>query len=221
MAHPNPTTKIWAIIPVKPFDQSKTRLSGILSRNERAALMRSLFEHTLHVLQTVPEIAQCVIISHDETVLSLAQAAGAVTIRENQPFSLKTAVTQAAKYAKLNNVDHILIIPADLPFLQSREIQEMVLQADKSTGVIICPDQGRTGTNALLMPPTAAFQFQYGPYSFQKHCLEAKRLNMAWHEFTAPGICFDLDTETDWQTYQQASTEKTGFLPDFMLVTRL
>jgi 2-phospho-L-lactate guanylyltransferase (CobY/MobA/RfbA family) len=61
------------------------------------------------------------------------------------------------------------------------------------------------------MPPTAAFQFQYGPFSFQKHSLEAKRLNIACREFTAPGICFDLDTEADWQTYQQASTEKNRF----------
>ena len=194
---------IWAILPVKPLSQSKTRLAHVLSPAERVALIQHLLEHTLQVLQQVPGIAQTLVVSRDETVLNTAQRYHAHTFIEHAPYELKTAVSQAAKYATLQKVDGILIIPADLPFLQGYELQQLLDKATPSTTCVICPDEKKDGTNALFLPPLTNFRFQYGPHSYPKHLAEAERLNLTTHTITTPGICFDLDTEADWHIYQQ------------------
>ena len=194
---------IWAILPVKPLSQSKTRLSHILSPAERAALTQRLLEHTIQVLQQVPDISQILVVSRDATVLHTARRYQTLTFTEHEPFHLKTAVTQATKYAKLQGVDSILIIPADLPFLQTYEIQTLLNGISSPESCIICPDEKENGTNALILPPSVNFRFQYGPSSYQKHLAEAKRLKMPIKSIITPGICFDLDTEADWHIYQQ------------------
>ena len=194
---------IWAILPVKPLSQSKTRLAHILSQAERAALTQQLLEHTIEVLQAVPQIDQILVVSRDETVLNTARQYHTCTFTESAPFELKTAVTQATKYATLQAVDRILIIPADLPFLQAYEIQNILNKVSSSESCIICPDEKQNGTNAFILPPSTNFQFQYGPNSYQKHLIEAKRLNLTIQTITTPGISFDLDTEADWHIYQQ------------------
>ena len=194
---------IWAILPVKPLSQSKTRLAPILSQAERATLTQHLLEHTIEVLQAVPQIDQILVVSRDETVLNTARRYHTLTFTERAPFELKTAVTQATKYATLQAVDSILIIPADLPFLQAYEIQNILDKVSSSESCIICPDEKQNGTNAFMLPPSTNFKFQYGPNSYQKHLDEAKRLNLAIQTITTPGISFDLDTEADWYIYQQ------------------
>ncbi|PID85433.1 MAG: 2-phospho-L-lactate guanylyltransferase [Chloroflexi bacterium] len=193
----------WAILPVKSLSQSKTRLAHLLSPAERARLMQNLLEHTIDTLHQVSEVSKTLVVSHDDTVLEIAERYQTDTLIETAPFQLKTAVTQATKYAKLHHVDSILIIPADLPFLQAHEIQQLLENRSPQTACIICPDETETGTNALFMPPHTDFIFQYGPNSFQKHLNEAKRLHMTTQIVSYPGICFDLDTETDWHIYQQ------------------
>ena len=194
---------IWAILPVKPLSQSKTRLAPILSQTERATLTQHLLEHTIEVLQDVPQIDQILVVSRDETVLNIARRYHTHTFTESAPYELKTAVTQATKYATLQAVDRILIIPADLPFLQAYEIQNILDKISFSENCIICPDEKQNGTNAFMLPPSTNFRFQYGPNSYQKHLVEAERLNLTIQTITTPGISFDLDTEADWYIYQQ------------------
>jgi len=194
---------IWAILPVKPLSQSKTRLAHIISPAERAALTQHLIEQTIETLQKSPAINQILVVSRDDLVLDIAQRYHAHTFTESAPYELKTAVTQATKYATLHAVDYILIIPADLPFLQAHEIQNILDKVSSSESCIICPDEKQNGTNALIIPPSINFRFQYGPNSYQKHLVEAKRLNLTIQTITTPGISFDLDTEADWHFYQQ------------------
>ncbi len=194
---------MWAIIPVKPLLQSKTRLAHLLAPAERAAFTAHLLENTIHTLQQVTAINHILVISQDEAVLNLAQRHQAEPLREKPPYGLKTAVTQAARYATLHNTDKILIIPADLPFLQAKDVQIVVNQAHAALSCIICPDEGQTGTNALMLPATLDYIFHYGVGSFHKHRQEAQRLNFITHTLVIPGIAFDLDTEADWQIYQQ------------------
>jgi 2-phospho-L-lactate guanylyltransferase len=193
---------IWAILPVKSLSQSKSRLSRVLSPAERAALTQHLLAQTIQTLQQVPAISDILVVSRDETVLALARHAHTRTFTESEP-NLKTAVTQATKYATLQGADQILIIPADLPFLQAHEIQNLLNKAASEKTSIISPDQTNTGTNALILPPLTNFKFQYGIDSYHKHLIEADRLHIAMQTIRSPGISFDLDTEADWHNYQQ------------------
>lgn len=66
---------------------------------------------------------------------------------------------------------------------------------------VICPDEAEDGTNALLLAPPGDFTFRYGPGSFHAHLAEAERRGRAVAVVPAPGLRFDLDTESDWLVY--------------------
>ena len=205
---------IWAIIPVKPLFDSKSRLAQVLSPEERAALTSRILESTIQVLSDVDDIDQILVVSRDPKVLKVARNGGALTYSETDKQGLNSALTRATQIAATQKADGVLIIPADLPFISAEDVQEMIKQATEGVVVggngdnspqhramAICGDHNRDGSNALFVCPPTGFTFQYGPNSFKLHTDEASRLGMTARIVEAPGIRFDIDSEEDWKTY--------------------
>lgn len=204
---------LWAIIPVKPLRYSKSRLAHILSMEERAELTGNILKRTLGVLDEAPLITRTLVVSRDTAVLKVARQVGASTYGETDKQDLNMALTRAAHIAAVQKADGILILPADLPFITSLDIEKLIgaIGPDHQNGsngnsyrrrsMVICGDHNRDGTNALLLSPATGFNFQYGPGSFEKHLVEAEHLGMKSIIISRPTIEFDLDTEEDWRAY--------------------
>jgi 2-phospho-L-lactate guanylyltransferase len=206
---------IWAIIPVKSLQGSKRRLAHMLSAEARAQLIWRFLDNALVVLNQVTAVHTTLVISSDADVLALAQQRGAHVVAEAEPHGLNTAVAEALKFAVARGAEGVLILPADLPFLRVDDVEAMLAVAAAATKggnerespprqpfMAICTDAARNGTNALLLCPPAGFTFHYGPGSFGHHVAEALRCGMLVHEVSAPGLQFDLDTETDWLAFR-------------------
>lgn len=211
---------IWAIVPVKPLRDSKSRLSHILSPDERAALTRGMLSRTLEVLEDVKGIFRTLVVSRDPAVLKVARQHGASTFNESDRQDLNLALTRATHIAVAQQANSILVLPSDLPFLTTADVEMMITGVDLHTrngngngyhlqnrAITICPDHNEDGTNALVLSPPTGFTFRYGRNSFQRHMEEAERIGMTRRIIHAPGIKFDLDTEEDWQTYMAMNPE--------------
>ena len=216
----------WAIIPVKPLRYGKSRLSHILSPDERAQLTTKMLHHTLQVLDEVPAVYRTLVISRDPSALKLARQYGAFTYGEGDKQDLNLALARAAHIAASRDATGVLILPADLPLLGVEDVQMMLagvtprlpshngtdLHSHGTSGyflsrnVTICPDKDEDGTNALYVGPPLGFEFRYGKGSFARHLQEAERLGIPARVVHAPGLKFDLDTEEDWYTYQALSS---------------
>lgn len=191
-----------AVIPVKKLTESKSRLSQVLSAEERAELVVQFLSHELEVLRQVAAVAQTVVVSSDPVILALAQAYGAAILPEERLEGLNAAVGKGVAWARERGETAVLILPVDLPFLQPNDITRL-LAAQGDQRLIISPDARHEGTNALLLPPLASFTFHYGPHSLQKHVAEAHKQQLQPHIIPSPGLLFDLDTLDDWYAYQQ------------------
>ncbi len=208
----------WAIIPVKPLRDSKSRLAHILSADERANLTTTILQHTLQVLADAPSVYRALVISRDPAILKLARQAGAYTFGEGEKLGLNVALVRGSHVAAAQGASSILVLPADLPFLSVGDVETMLSSASPVNGnrpagstngagyantraVAITPDRTQEGTNALFLCPPLGFEFQFGPGSFQRHLQEAERLGITCRVVHAPGLKFDLDTEEDWRTY--------------------
>jgi 2-phospho-L-lactate/phosphoenolpyruvate guanylyltransferase len=192
--------QLWAIIPVKPLREGKTRLAHLLSPAERAALMSCLLERTLAAVQPTA-VSQILVVSRDEAVLRQARAAGVATLREARPFTLNAALTQARDLAARQGADSVLILPADLPLVQTADITTLLNTARRRPDrplMAICGDETQQGTNALLLTPPAPFTFQFGPGSFARHLDEAEENGRIVRVVNGRSLQFDLDTEADW-----------------------
>jgi 2-phospho-L-lactate/phosphoenolpyruvate guanylyltransferase len=201
---------LWAIVPVKPLRVGKSRLSGVLSQDERADLNRRLLAHTLDTLTAIPEIEQILVISRDPAALSLAREHGARTVQENGAPQLNIALARATVVVKNYNIRGILIVPADLPLITPQDVQAMLERAKEPPVVVVAPDRRRQGTNALLVCPVGLIEYEFGPHSFSRHCQLAVEAKARLEIVDLPSLALDMDLPED---LDQVSQEFEDILP--------
>jgi 2-phospho-L-lactate guanylyltransferase len=188
---------LWAIVPVKPLRYGKSRLAGVLTQDERAALNTRLLTHTVDTLRSIPEIDQVLVISRDPAALALARDHGARTVQENGAPELNRALARATVIAKSYILRGVLIVPADLPLLTAEDVRAMMERAKDPPVVVVAPDRHRQGTNALLISPVGLIGYDFGPGSFQRHCERALQVGARLEICELPSLALDVDLPED------------------------
>jgi 2-phospho-L-lactate/phosphoenolpyruvate guanylyltransferase len=194
---------LWAIVPVKPLRRGKSRLASVLSDEERTTLNHNLFIHTLQVLSEVPEIDHTLVISRDPSALALARDHRARTLQEEGTPELNMALRRATVVAKVYATGGILILPADLPLLNVKDLQKLISLAQDPPSGVIAPDRRMDGTNALLVKPAGLIDYGYGPHSFQKHCERVKAAGARLQICDLYSFSLDLDIPDDLELYRK------------------
>lgn len=194
---------LWAIVPIKPLLQGKSRLSGVLTAQERNRLNVSLLEHTVRVLKGVVEIAEVLVISRDPDALRRAAGLGARTLREEEDSDLNQALRQSTRFVQAQHGRSVLIIPADLPLLCQADVQAILSCAGEDPGVVIVPDRRREGTNALLVQPAGQIDYAFGAGSLGLHCSAARQAGVSMQICDLPLVALDLDLPEDLEAFRQ------------------
>lgn len=194
---------LWTIVPVKPLRRGKSRLSGILSEDERTALNQTMLINTLKTLSQVKEIETILVVSRDPLVLSIARDYSAKTVLEDGSPELNTALRRAASVAIAYFANKILVLPADLPLIRASDIEFFLKKAVKPPEIIISPDRRKDGTNALLINPADLIEFQYGPGSYYAHLQSAKEKNAHIEIIESEVFGLDLDVPEDLDLLNQ------------------
>lgn len=199
---------IWAIVPVKPLRLGKSRLSGVLSDDERAALNRRLLEQTLETIKSTPEISQTLVVSRDAGALTIARQYAARTIHEDGVPDLNSALTRATLLARNYASRGVLILPADLPLLTKDDLFSFLQCVHEPPCVVISPDRHDNGTNAFLVSPGGLITCDFGPGSFKRHCAAALNAGAKLEIVRNERIMLDLDTPDDLKTLRQIDKTK-------------
>ena len=184
---------LWAIVPVKPLRRGKSRLSKILTEDERTDLNKRLLANTLETLSEIPEIEHVLVVSRDQAALSLAREFGARTVLENGMPLLNVALTRATVVAKEYATRGVLIVPADLPLITPEDVRVMLGKVKDSPVVIVAPDRHREGTNALLVCPAGLIDYDFGPGSFERHCERARMVGARLEIVELDSLALDMD----------------------------
>ena len=199
---------LWAIVPVKPLRRGKSRLSGMLSEDERAHLNEVLLERTLTTLAELKEVEQVLVVSRDPHALTIARNHGARTVREDGQPGLNTALTRATVVAKIYATRGVLVLPADLPFLARDDILALLERATNPPVIVIAPDRHGKGTNALLMSPAGLIEYDFGEDSFARHCKRAKKVGARLEIVELPSLGLDLDLPEDLELVRKLELTK-------------
>ena len=194
---------IWAIVPVKPLRLGKSRLSGVLSDDERAVLNRMFLEQTLDILRSIPRVTQTLVVSRDPAALAIARDFGARTVLEDGTPNLNSALNRATMLAKNYAPRGVLVLPADLPLLTYGDLLEFFEHVCEPPCMVITPDRHELGTNALLMAPGGLIPYDFGPDSFARHCEHARKQGACLEIVRNENIELDLDTPEDLELLRQ------------------
>ncbi len=195
----------WAILPVKPFHLAKSRLAGVLAPTERESLAIHLFRGSLDFLVSTDLFMGIVVVSRDPRALAMARAytTGNVhALAETGAPELNAALTEAAEYAKRCGADCVFVLPTDVPFITRADVQMMNRASGYRSGIVIAPDRGRTGTNALLLAPPDVIPFAFGENSYVAHSRLAMQADVICHVYESERVALDIDTPPDLDTYR-------------------
>ena len=188
---------LWAIVPVKPLRRGKSRLSEVMTVDERAELNEYLLTHTIQEISAVSEIENVLVVSRDPAALALARDLDARTVQENGSPGLNVALTRATAIARTYEIRGILILPADIPKLSRADIEKLISRLTDPPVVVVSPDRRREGTNALAICPAGLIEYDFGEGSFEKHCRRAREAGARVEICELPSLALDLDEPED------------------------
>lgn len=190
-----------ALLPLKEFAAAKQRLSGLLSASERAHLFQAMVEDVLVVLTAHPAIERVVICSRDQSAVWLARYYEVEFLDEAvlECSDLNCAVNAAARRFARDGCDDLFVVHGDLPLLQLNDISEFLAahRNGAERAVTIAPDRRHSGTNLLAWRPLAGFAARYGVDSLERHCRQARALDITPTLCDLPGARCDIDEPED------------------------
>ena len=190
--------KTFAIVPIKRFENAKTRLSSILDTDDRTRLSLLMLKDTLQILSAVHSLSQLITVSADKRVGEIAVKYGANFLLEEKERGVNSAVALADSYCMKKAADATMVIPHDLPLLDSTDISKACeLAENESRCIVICPSLRYDGTNMLLRKPPSIIATFYDADSYNMHVKAAIRLGIPVKRLFSKALMHDIDTPED------------------------
>ena len=197
----------FAVIPIKRFDHSKTRLGELLGAAERGELARRMFEHVLAASLGCTALAGVLVVSDSAEIAQLARERGAQALadppaREGDVRARLAQVVDAAlAHLRAQRAGAALVLMADLPLLRSSDLDQL-LAALEHHDLVLAPDARGQCTNALALRlgADAAVQFQsaFGSaQSLAEHEARARALGLSLWREPNPRLALDIDLPAD------------------------
>ena len=158
--------KTSVIIPVKSFQKSKTRLQ--LSEEKTIELCRLLLREVIKTVSESGLIDKTIVVSNEDKISDIIEEYDCKRIPDVNEENVNDAVGLAESYLLENEFTHSIVLPLDVPFFYSDDIEKLLNFSDRRS-VVIVPSRHFDGTNALLRTPVDSMKPRYdeGSYSFQ------------------------------------------------------
>jgi 2-phospho-L-lactate guanylyltransferase len=188
--------KIAALVPVKQFELSKTRLE--LTKNQKIVLTELMLKFTIINLKKCKSISTIVTISEDERVEKLSKIYETKFIFSKEK-GVNFAIDAGDNYCKEKKVKSNIIVPIDLIFLNPYEIELLLFVARKYKRCsIIVPSMRIDGTNILLRQPLNMFETSYDNNSYFNHIQSSIKAKAQTIIIKSVNLSEDLDTMDDF-----------------------
>jgi 2-phospho-L-lactate guanylyltransferase len=201
--------KTFAIVPVKKFENAKRRLSQMLLPEERIHLSFLMLSNTLNILVNARALAKVVVVSTDSRAKEIASRHGAAFIDEETESDVNSAVAIANKYCIQKGADATMVVPQDIPLLDSKDILRACdLAKEDNYCIVICPSLRYDGTSLLLRKPPAIIKTYYDSDSYRRHIEIAKHMGIPVKILFSQKLMQDIDTPEDVKQFVKYNIEK-------------
>jgi len=179
---------------VKTFQKSKTRLH--LSEEKTKELCRLLLEEVIKTVSEVKLIDKIIVVTDEEQVSDIIEKYDCKKIQDLNETSVNDAIKLAEKFLIENKFTHSIVLPLDVPFFYSEDLEKL-LKFSVEKSVVIVPSRHFDGTNALVRTPINSMEPRYdeGSHSFQIE--SAKKFNIKISIGLIYRLMLDIDNRED------------------------
>ncbi len=200
-----PDRSTLVLLPVKRLSGAKMRLAGLLSQDERCALVLAMLGDVLDAVRSAGLIPR--VLTPDPDVLSFA---GAAALRQHHGVrTLNDALTRALHEEGLSALSALVLLP-DTPLATADEVRALVsrrhVASPKAAGpgedasepwLAMATDRAGRGTNALYLNPPSAIPMSFGRGSLARHLKAAAETGVRARIEELQGLALDIDTPSD------------------------
>lgn len=195
--------RVFAIVPVKPLQNGKSRLSPIMGVEERQRLNVFLMRRTFDLIAAFPGIMHSITVSSDAAVAAEAERRS-ITFVEDEALELNAALAKATRTAIAKGAEAIIVLPVDLPLATSTDLKRIMPRDRTAKLCVIVPDRYRSGTNLLYVSPPCDDVFRFGPGSFDLHREAAVARGFCTLEIDDPVLSLDIDKPEDFDRWRRS-----------------
>jgi 2-phospho-L-lactate/phosphoenolpyruvate guanylyltransferase len=185
---------LYAVVPVKNLKTSKRRLSAVLTPQERKQLTLAMLEDVLTAVKA-SIVNKIVVIGEDVEVQEVAERFGASYLSAAKD-GLNLAIEEATSWCIQHNAESVLVLPADIPLITTKEVDRIVELGKGKCAVVLSPS-GNWGTNALYQCPPKLIPACFGSKSFIEHIREAYTKGISVRLHFSTGLATDIDSAED------------------------
>jgi 2-phospho-L-lactate/phosphoenolpyruvate guanylyltransferase len=196
------------LVPIKNTSTAKQRLASVLDQPSRTRLAQAMLHDVLaalHEWKSHQETdkqrksrAQVAIVTGDPYAIELARNHEFEIIPDLANPGETGAIEMATQWCIEHGADSTLVIPADIPLIQSWELDEIFKHAP-AEGTLLVPAGDGRGTNAAFRRPANLFPLRFGNDSFKPHHAAAQATGKPCVVLNLPGIAVDVDNPEDLQ----------------------
>lgn len=197
-----------AIVPVKALQLAKSRLAPSLAPAGRRALVLEMLGRVLHTLNH-PVITTIWLSSADPLLLAVGIAWGARPLYDTAG-ELNGALEQARSTAWAAGATALLVVPADIPLINSEDVDSLVAALANGADVVLAPDSSGSGTNALALQRHAELPFRFGSASALHHQAEAAVRGLRTDRIFSATLAFDIDLPSNLDYYRSLTSGQTA-----------
>jgi len=186
------------LIPVKNLSAAKQRLAAVLDQPARTELAQTMLRDVVTAIAAWPRRPACALVTSDPYAVELARQYDFEIIPDPANPGETGAIEMATRLCVERGIDSTLVIPADIPLIQSSELDQIFAHAPlKAPCWRLLPTGG--GTNARLPPPRKSVPLRFGNDSFKPHLASAQATGKPCIVLQLPGISVDMDNPEDLQ----------------------
>jgi len=185
------------LVPIKDLSRAKSRLSAILSPDERTLLARAMAEDVFDALAPFAYDPGVAVVSGDIWASRQAKQRKFTIIVDDLQGGETAAIELATVFCLNNGNEFSVVFPADIPLVSSEEVGT-VLSAIPKRGCVVVPAGDGRGTNGILRKPADLIPLRFGNDSLLPHLAAARGTgNEVIVLNNLPGIAIDVDRPED------------------------
>ncbi len=186
------------LVPVKNLKNAKLRLSPLLDAPARLEFAQAMIYDVLETLAAWSNRPEVGVVTSDPYSSELARHFDFEIIPDDDELSETDAIAKATEVCSRRGIESTLVIPGDIPLLETWELEKIVEFAPAEGSVLVPAFDGR-GTNAAWRKPANLFPLRFGNDSFEPHLDAAQATGFTCIVLSLPGIALDIDNPADLQ----------------------
>lgn len=181
-------------------ERSLDRFTQVFGQLESSTVSQFFLRRIARVASEYLGRSSTFLLSENNGTLAVASALGLNAIEKSSSGGFNDSVRQSCADLFALGATKILVLSANLPLITPSDLRDIVASGSPQN-VVICPDQEKSRTNALLLPSRVDFAFDFGSNSYRAHRQAARQCGFVPLEHFNSRLAYQVATPEAWVQY--------------------